>query len=209
MAPRNIHKIAGLVLLAPFIAWILTGIVFLIKPGYSQAYERIEIKKYPVNTLFSIRPENDWLEYRIFNTILGDHLHINKNGNWIQLDPLTLSEKSKPSNTDIIKLLQDAVSFNPQRYGLVKKIEDGSYRTSTDVDLTFDWDAMTITQRGKDTRFIALMYKIHYLAWFGSKPANIALGVLGLLLLSVLVYYGTLLSFRKTLTQPEPFHESP
>ncbi|MFL0805370.1 MAG: PepSY domain-containing protein [Agarilytica sp.] len=203
MSPKKVHKIIGLTLLFPFVAWILTGIVFLTKPGYKQAYEPIEIKKYPVDTVFSIQPKNDWLEYRIFKTVLGHHLHINKGGHWIQLDPTTQAEKTIPDNSDITTLLQDAVSFNPQRYGIVKQHDNGNYRTSTDVDLTFNWNTMTISQRGKDTKLIGLMYKIHYLAWLGSKPANIVLGILGLLLLSVLVYYGVILSFTKTQKKPE------
>ncbi len=207
MTPRKIHKIVGMALLIPFLGWILTGIIFLTKPGYEQAYELIEIKQYPLNTKLSIQPEIDWLEYRIFKTILGYHLLVNANGNWIQLDPQTKTEKAKPHQSDILRLLQDAVSVNPKRYGVVKHLENGSYHTSTDVDLTFNWKSMTISQRGKDTKFIGLMYQIHYLAWLDSKPANIILGILGLILLSVLVYYGALLSFTKNRTQAEPSHE--
>ncbi len=208
MTPRKIHKIVGLVLLFPFLAWILTGIIFLTKPGYKQAYELINIKQYPLDSEYSIQPEMDWLEYRIFRTILGDHLLVNTNGNWIQLDPRSKTEKVTPNQSDILRLLQDAVSVNPQRYGVVQNLENGIYRTSTDVDLIFNWNTMSISQRGKDTKFIGLMYKIHYLAWLGNKPANILLGILGLLLLSVLIYYGALLSFTKNRTQPEPPHGS-
>ncbi len=208
MTPRKIHKIVGITLLIPFLGWILTGIIFLTKPGYEQAYERIVIKQYPLDAEHPITPEIDWLEYRIFKTILGYHLVVNTNGNWIQLDPLTKTEKVKPNQSDVLRLLQDAVSVNPQRYGVVKNLGNGSYRTSTDVDLTFNWHSMTISQRGKDTKFIGLMYKIHYLAWLGNKPANILLSILGLLLLSVLVYYGILLSFTKKRTQSEPTHDA-
>ncbi|MFL0800521.1 MAG: hypothetical protein K6L80_08740 [Agarilytica sp.] len=195
-------------LLIPFLGWIFTGIIFLTKPGYKQAYELIQIKKYPLDAEYSIQPEKDWREYRVFKTVLGYHLLINTDGSWRQLDPLTQTEKAKPKQSDIVKLLQDAVSVNPQRYGAVKSLENGDYRTSTNVDLTFNWDAMTISQRGKDTKFIGLMYKIHYLAWLGNKPANILLAILGLLLLSVLVYYGILLSFTNNRSQPESSHES-
>jgi len=48
MKTRKLHKITGLILLLPFIAWSATAVFFLIRPAYEQAYERLAVREYPL-----------------------------------------------------------------------------------------------------------------------------------------------------------------
>ena len=39
---RKLHRVLGLVLLAPFLLWTATGLLFLLKPGWGPAYELLD-----------------------------------------------------------------------------------------------------------------------------------------------------------------------
>lgn len=193
MSSRKIHKILGLCLIIPCLAWIGTGVVFLIKPGYEGAYQKVSVKTYPIDSQYQIIPKQQWHEWRLLKTILGDHLLVNKNGTWLHLNPTNLKPILQPDSKDQIELLQDAVSFNRDRYGTVDSYADESFHTSTGVELSLDWNTLTIHQTGRDTKLIRTLYRIHYLEWFENKQANWILEVLGLLSLLFLVIYGLVL----------------
>ena len=53
---RTLHKIIGLLLFVPLVIWAMTGAVFLIKPGYEQAYEKLVVKTYPLNRAVKLEP---------------------------------------------------------------------------------------------------------------------------------------------------------
>jgi len=194
---RKLHKILGLLMLLPFIGWVFTGVVFLVKPGYEQAYEKISPRLYEMEQAFQMPAGQGWLESRVLKTGLGTHLLVNIDDQWQHLEADSLRVVAKPDEQQIVRLLEDAVSVNKARYGVVEYVDGERFLTSTGVTLTLDWNTMTITQRGRDTRLISTLYKIHYLQWFGQKQLDIVLGVIGLLSLFVLALFGALLSLRK------------
>ena len=63
--------------------------------------------------------------------------------------------------------------------------------------VTFDWNRLSLQQRGRDTDRIDLLYKVHYLQWTGQKTADKVLGLAGLTLLIVLTLLGARLAFRR------------
>lgn len=196
MAARKIHQLLGLFLLLPFLGWIGTGVVFLIKPGYEGAYEKVSVKTYPLERQFVFNPSDDWQQIRLLRSTLGYHLLVNKAGVWHHLDPMTLDPWSEPSKAIQVSLLQDAVSVNPARYGRVLDYEAGVFQTTTGVELSLDWDSLSIQQKGADTKVIGTLYKIHYLQWFNQPWADLVLGIVALLSLLVLVVYGLILYLR-------------
>jgi hypothetical protein len=196
LSPKKIHRVLGLVLVLPLLGWAVTGAVFLIKPGYSGAYEQLTVKLYPIEIPFSIVPREGWVETRIVRTILGYHLLVNTGSRWEHLDPATVNVKSAPDELDLIKLLEDSVHSDKARYGRIEKFENDKFHTSTGVELTLNWDTLRISQKGKDTKLIDTLYKIHYLQWLGQKQANTIFGIFGLLSLLVLVYFGIVLYLR-------------
>ena len=201
MAPKTkrftaLHRWLGLMLAVPLLLWIGTGLVFLFKPGYSDAYEQLRVRTYPMERPLNLAWVQGWDELRVSKTTLGYHLLARSDDQWLQLDAGTLQPRPEPAQAAIIRLLQDAVSHNPERYGLVLEARDDTYFTDTGIALSLDWDSLKIEQRGQDTRLINTLYKVHYLQWTPWSDPNRLFVMLVLLALVGLVAIGLSL-FRK------------
>ena len=194
---RRLHRAAGLVMLLPLIAWAATGVVFFTKPGYGAAYDVLPIRTYPLENTITLRPDPAWREVRHLRTILGVHLLARTDKGWIHLDPITLQPAAAPRDEDVRRLLADAFTVNPQRYGHIVSLAGGTATTDTGAVITFDWNRLTLQQRGRDTDRIDRLYKIHYLQWTGQKTVDKVLGLAGLVLLTVLTTLGARLALRK------------
>ncbi|MCX2983139.1 hypothetical protein EYC98_19940 [Halieaceae bacterium IMCC14734] len=154
-------------------------------------------KLYALEERDTIFPQKLWTEIRVLRSILGGRLLVLVDGQWQHLDSNTLKPQTPPTEQQQTLLLSDAVSNNPERYGRIVGREGEVYITSTGVELTLDWNTLKITQSGTDTKFIGLLYKIHYLQWLGNKQINTGLGIVGLLALSLLAYHGFILYTRR------------
>lgn len=177
-------------MLAPLVLWGLTGIIFLLKPGYEGAYQKLTPKLYTLQQTLNVASAPEWQEVRVLRTILGDHLLVNLQGQWKQLDPVTLDERDAPSESNIKALVSDAISIDAKRYGEIESIEAGVVVTNTGVEISLDWPTMTLRQKGLDTRVIGALYKVHYLQWLGVPWLNKILGALGIVLLLCLSALG-------------------
>ena len=152
---------------------------------------------YPLTGAASISPQSDWLEYRYFRTVLGDHLIARTDKGWMNLNLTDMQPRSGPTQSEIEILLKDAFTVNPQRYGNISSISGHTARTNTGVEVTVDWNKLSLQQKGKDTERIDLLYKIHYLQWTGIKSVDKALGLIGLTLVIVLTVLGAWLAIRR------------
>jgi hypothetical protein len=197
MKTRALHRIIGLVMLLPLAGWAVTGAVFFLKPGYSGAYELLQIKTYPLEANITMQTEPSWTEARFVKTILGEHLLARTARGWLHLDPRTLQPMAEPSADDVEELVTDAFSVNPERYGRVASIEGNNITTDTGVRIEMDWNRLAFTQSGKDTDRLDTLYKIHYLQWTGINTVDKVLGGLGILLILVLSLLGARLFFSK------------
>ena len=197
MKARTLHRCIGVVLLLPFLGWAVTGFVFFLKPGYAGAYEILTPKTYPLTGAASISPQSDWHEYRYFRTVLGDHLIARTDKGWMNLNLTDMQPRGGPTQSEIEILLKDAFTLNPQRYGNISSISGHTARTNTGVEVTVDWNKLSLQQRGKDTERIDLLYKVHYLQWTGMKSVDKALGLIGLTLVIVLTGLGAWLAIRR------------
>lgn len=191
------HRWTGIVLLLPFLAWSLTGIFFLVRPGYDEAYERVPVRQYDLPTTINLEVDPSWKEIRLFRSVLGDHLIIQDATGWHHLAAGTLEEWPLPDEDDLALLLQDAFQFNPDRYGRVTSVTDNTARTDTGVILNVSWPTLSITQDGRDSRWIDRIYSIHYLEWTGYLITDRILGLSGLALLIYMTYTGALMAFGK------------
>jgi hypothetical protein len=198
MRVRTLHRIIGIILLVPFFAWAITGLVFFFKPGYAGAYEILSPRTYPLNEgALSINPDQTWREFRYFRTVLGDHLIVRTDTGWQHLNPATRQPRNKPSEQELRLLLNDAFAVNPARYGEVSNISGDTIKTGTGVEISLNWNTMNFAQRGKDTDRIDLLYKIHYLQWTGIKSVDKVLGLVGMTLVMVLTSLGAWLAFKR------------
>jgi hypothetical protein len=197
MNQRKIHRLTGIVLLMPFVAWASTAFFFLVRPAYEQAYEQLRVRQLPVAESLQLTPAAQWEELRFFRTVLGDHLLVRESGRWRHLDAATLKTWEQPGVADLQKLLEDAFRANPVRYGRVLSIDDVKALTDTGVQITIDWDAMSLYQTGRDTYWINKVYDIHYLRWTGYRPFDNVFGLFGLFLLMYMTYSGMRMAFGR------------
>ena len=197
MRARKLHRFLGIVLLLPFLGWVVTGFVFFLKPGYAGAYEILPVKTYPLREPCAVRPASGWLEVRCLRTVLGDHLLARTGEGWRQLDPADGRPRERPDAREIELLLEDAFRANPRRYGALASLSGLTARTTTGVEVTLDWDGMSLWQRGRDTDRIDLLYRIHYLQWTGIPSVDRVLGGIGLAFVLALTLLGARLAFRR------------
>ena len=197
MRTRTAHRLIGIILLIPFVGWAITGLVFFIKPGYTGAYEVLTPKFYPINNQVLISEHPDWLEVRYLRTILGEHLLVRTDSGWINLNPNDKRPRSAATDDETRRLVQDAFSMNPKRYGQVVSVNGNTVTTDTGVVITIDWNRMSLQQTGKDTNWIDSLYRIHYLQWTGVRSIDHVVGLTGIALVLILTGLGASLAFRR------------
>jgi|SRR5215204_4476515 len=197
MIARRLHRIIGIVLLLPLLAWALTGLIFFIKPGYVGAYEMLLPKTYPIETQLQITGEAGWQEFRYVRTILGDHLLVRTKSGWTQIDSANHQQRTQPTENEVRTLLKDAFSSNPGRYGEIASVKGNVATTNTGIEVTLDWNRLSLQQKGSDTDRIDLLYRIHYLQWTGVKSLDRVVGLVGIGLVLMLSGLGAWLAFRR------------
>jgi hypothetical protein len=197
MRTRTLHRVIGIVLLIPFFCWAITGLVFFIKPGYTAAYELLTPKLYPIDDEVVINQDPHWLEVRYIRTILGEHLLARTESGWMNLNPKDKRPRATFTEDETRKLVQDAISINPQRYGQIVSVKGNTVTTATGVIITIDWNTMSLQQVGRDTKRIDALYRIHYLQWTGMKSIDRVVGLVGITLVLLLTGLGASLAFRR------------
>ena len=197
MRTRTVHRVIGIILLIPFVGWAITGLVFFIKPGYTGAYEVLTPKFYPINNQVLISQDPNWLEVRYLRTILGDHLLVRTDSGWMNLNPNDRRARSAATDDETRRLVQDAFSMNPKRYGQIVSVNGNTVMTDTGVVVTIDWNRMSLQQTGKDTKWIDSLYRIHYLQWTGVRSIDRVVGLTGIALVLILTGLGARLAFRR------------
>lgn len=189
------HRWLGLALAAPLVVWIVTGAVFLARPGYEAAYADLSIQRYPLRKQSGPRPRSNWQEIRRVRTVLGPHLLVRTADGWRQLDPDTLGPRDAPDARDLRRLVADAIAGEP-RYGRIESVAGTRVHSSTGVIIDVDWTTLSLDQRGRDTRWIAWAYDVHSIEWTGIRTLDQALGGLVLLLLATTTRVGLWLALR-------------
>jgi hypothetical protein len=190
---RRWHRRLALVLLAPLVAWALTGLVFLVKPGYAGAYAALEVRALPFGAVPAVAIDPSWTEARLVRTVLGEHLLVRTASGRAHLDPRTGAARAEPLDEMRRLLVEDAIACDPSRYGRVARVDDGVVVTDTGVRVELDWTTLRLSQRGRDTDWIDALYHAHYLQWTGVTAVDRTLGVAGPVLLVLLAILGVLL----------------
>lgn len=190
MRGRRLHRTLGLVMLLPFIAWSTSAAFFLLRPRFEQAYEMLGPQLYPVSGHYALPADADWLEARLLQTALGRHLLLRDAQGWRHLNADTLLDMPFPDKEALRTLLHDAFRTNPERYGRVTQVEGNQLQTDTGVQIELDWNSLSFTQSGEDTRWIDRIYNIHYLRWTGLDWLDEILGLAGLGMLMIMTWTG-------------------
>lgn len=199
---QRFHTYFGLFLSLPLITWAITGAFFYFKPNYQNAFHQLAVKTYPLtHDSISIATETHWKEIKLVKTVLGEHLIVLTDQGFENLKLDDLSSYTPLPKNDAIRLIKDAITSKPERYGLVTEYNDGVAVTSTGVKIELNETNLTLRQSGADTRFINTLYKIHYLEWLGFKTGNRIFGMIGLVSLLILTGLG-LISYLKRRKPP-------
>jgi hypothetical protein len=135
-------------------------------------------------------PDPSWLEARFSRTVLGEHLLVRDAEGWQHLDAFVLDPRPAPSGAELRLLINDAIGDNPERYGNVESLAGMTAVTDTGVEISVNWDSLTLAQRGPDTRWIDWVYDVHYLRWTGFEIFDRIFGLFGLFLLMYMTYSG-------------------
>ena len=209
MKSKRIHRILGLLLVLPVIAWTFTGIVFFIKPGYQAAYDQLAVKTYPLEKSFVIKESKDWTEVKLLRTILGYHLLVKTDNGFQHLDPITFQAKTIPIGLELTSLFNDSFSNKSDRYGHVIASDNFKAITNKGIEVSLNWERLTFRQEGDDTKLINTLYKIHYLQWTPYKGINHYMGIIGLILLMTLTIFGFKIYISgRHKTTPKPFKQN-
>jgi hypothetical protein len=195
MLNRRLHKVIGATLLLPVFAWAATGVFFLFRPAYDEAYASLGVKTYPLTSQLELPLADQWLEFRYLETVLGEHLLVRTASGWQHLKATTGAVFVKPTGQELEALVTDAISQDPSRYGEIISLQDGSFLTSTGVLIGINWPSLSLTQVGEDTRWINRIYDIHYLRWSGIDWLDEIIGGAGLFLLILMAITGARLLF--------------
>lgn len=184
-------------MLLPFVGWTITGAIFFLKPGYAGAYEPLSVRTYPLDDDVRVPRGPGWHEVRVLRTVLGAHLLVRTDEGWRQVNVSDGSPRQAPLEEDLRRLLTEAVSSNPERYGKITTITPTRALTSTGVEIDIDWDRLLLRQRGADTARIDWLYRIHYLQWTGVEAVDRVAGGVGLALVALLTGLGARLAFGR------------
>lgn len=190
MRPRKIHRLVGIMLLLPFVAWSATAVFFLVRPAYSEAYEQLQVRQLPLENIIQFVPDPSWQEARLSRTVLGEHLLVRDAQGWHHLDSFSLDPRPAPTGDELIRLISDATRHNTERYGTVESLSGMNAVTDTGVEISVNWDSLGMSQRGPDTRRIDWVYDVHYLRWTGFETFDRIFGLFGLFLLMYMTYSG-------------------
>ncbi len=194
---KRYHRLIGITMLLPLLLWAVTGAFFIVKPGYGDAYEQLNLATKPVLEPLPALPAGEWLEIKQLHSPMGHHVLLRDTNGWRQVAIEGSSYRDFPSRSDFEGLLNAAIAHNVDRYGQVASIDGDTALTSTGVRLQLDWGAMQLSQQGSDTDWINTVYEIHYLRWTGNSLIDGALELLGLGLLVILTVLGLVMVVPK------------
>ena len=198
---NKIHAYLGLVLVLPLFVWAVTGLVFLIKPGYDNAFETLSIAKSSYVNPIQLRPHAHWQKLSFVQSNLGAHLLVTTSqGQNLHLHPSTLLPFPLPNEHQLSQLYTAATQHNRSRYGEFKSFETNETQiqilTTTGIELLLDWSTLRLTQRGKDTQLIDRLYRMHYLQWSPNIKMNMAIAFLAIVGLLIMCFVGLRLLIR-------------
>ena len=205
---RSLHRWLAIVLVAPLVVWSITGLLFHLKPGWSRAYDMLDVERSDsrlngtqLSALILIG-EASIQHADVFDTAIGPLTRVTTAKGTSLYEVTTGKQRSPLSEADARTLAIDAISRSPHRaeYG-----EPGAVTTTDDrVRIAFEHATVDvgrmdarISQRGADTDRIDWLYRIHYLQWTGNTTIDRMLAVIGLLLIWAVLIPGLVLFVRK------------
>lgn len=211
---RLLHRILGLVLLAPLLVWTATGFLFLIKPGWAGAYEMLDAmsaQSLPLANLIApndLRTSAEVTRLELGATVLGPVYRV-RMGNETQLFNATSSQVLSPLDEPaVLAVAQDAAAraMSQARYGQAIETtllpNEGVVRFSGGATVRVGRNDLSLSQSGPDTEWINRIYELHYLRWTGVALLDRIAAVAALVGVWVLAAVGLVLLRRGSKRTP-------
>lgn len=221
---RKLHRLLGLLLAAPLILWMLTGLLFHIKHRYGEAYESLEVPQTKDASWENATLSPAELFSRgAFDTGSKISLQLHpskrtvytglKDGKGAVIDAQNGTKLEAASEEEAKLWVEAAVgnSKNFSRYGsITNRSESNQFSMTTGSEnpafvfefsgekkVTVDRLTGEITQTGALNDWIDFTYEIHYLQWTPWQWANITLVLLAVPLALGLAISGLRMFFQK------------
>lgn len=215
---RRVHRIAGVALAVPFLVWTASGLLFLVKPGWSGAYEMLDgfqdapvdaSAVLPVRTVVrGVAAPERMLRADLRATALGPVYRIRaraEDGSAIDaiVDAHSGTVLSPLAIEDAERIAVDAASRARQadRYGAVTgREEDATHariRFAGGAVVTVGREDLSVRQSGPDTDRIDALYRAHYLQWTGIETVDRVFAVAAIAATWLLTAVGLSLFFRR------------
>jgi hypothetical protein len=183
---RRIHRALGAVLVVPLVVWTATGLLFLVKPGWSGAYEPLSAFRDERLDLASLVPLSSLSaciagasSVEVGSTALGPVYRIHRPELGARLVDAVSGEVLPPLDANAGALVAaDAASRAraAERYGTILEArKDGDaivVRFAGGAEVRVGRSDLALAQRGRDTALIDLLYRVHYLEWTGSPAVD-------------------------------------
>lgn len=219
---RRAHRLAGVALALPIVAWTVTGLLFHVKHRYAEAYEPLAVP-FTADVLWGravfspamlqargaldVGPATLATHPRGLIAWLG-----RRNGEPVAIDSASGDPIPEATEETARLWLRDAVraSAHAARFGAVTRTEETTVRSGrTGGDdpafrfhlaggkqVTVDRVTGEISQTGDLNAFIDWTYRVHYLQWTPWKGVNVALVLLAMPLLLLLAASGVRMALR-------------
>ncbi len=207
----RLHRWLAIVLVVPLVAWLVTGLLFHLKPGWDRAYDLLSVKQVgvalPTETLPPLRVSQlttgpVW-RTELIPTVLGPLYRVDAADGPLIVDATTGARRSPLTEEDARALITDATSRSRHReaYGplLELSVDDrvARARFAHGIVVELGRSDASLSQRGADTDRIDWLYRIHYLQWTGHRPFDRALAIAGLALIAAVIVPGLVLFVRR------------
>ena len=177
--PRRIHRILGAVLVLPLLLWTGTGLLFLVKPGWSGAYEMLSAFRdeplapqdlVPLAAIDGAHPSRAELG----TTVLGPVYRMREADGTERLVDARSGATISPLDQELCaQVAADAASRAQasSRYGTISSTRvdgDAVWVTFTGgAAVRVGRSSLSVSQSGSDTALIDALYRVHYLQWTG------------------------------------------
>jgi hypothetical protein len=211
---RRVHRVLGALLVLPFLLWTGTGLLFLVKPGWSGAYEMLSaFRAEPLETAGLVAlaelPVPQPARVEVATTALGPVFRVTAaDGARHLVDARTGALLSPLAREPAVAVALDAAARAAavERYGAPKDVHEDA----DEIAVTFSGGAtvhvgrndLALRQSGADTARIERLYRIHYLQWTGVEGVDRVLVVLAIVFTWVLAALG--LSLLRRQGDPTP-----
>lgn len=210
---RRLHRLLGLFLVLPLLAWTGTGLLFFVKPGWAAAYETLRaFDAEALNPGELLSPAElpiaagEATAWELRSTALGPLYLVSRTSG---REPLLVHARtgailSPLDRAAVEEIAQHASarSSAPSRYGDIEEVvvgeRVGTVRFAGGARVRVDRYDLGLSQSGRDTVWIDRLYDVHYLRWTGVEVLDRILSPIAILGVWLLAFTGLRMLFRRS-----------